>query len=50
MKTSTLKISIELQEGLRQVSKKSGIKIEILTAEAIKMFLKNNEHFKGVTK
>ena len=45
-KKSTLVVDYNLHAGLVFISKKSGIKIGCLVDEAIKLFLRTNEHFK----
>ena len=46
-KIKYLRIDFDLHAGLKTMSEKSGIKIERLTAEAVKSFLAKNEHLKS---
>jgi len=46
-KIKYLRIDFDLHAGLKAMSEKSGIKIERLTAEAVKSFLAKNEHLKS---
>ena len=43
-KKTTLVISSDLRDSLKAISIESGVKIEQLTAEAIKSFISKNPH------
>ncbi len=44
MKTKIIKVSIEQHKKLKQISKRSGMKIQHMTATALQNFIDNNEH------
>ena len=45
-KKTTLSVESELRDSMKLISQKSGINLERLTAEALKRFIADNEHFK----